>query len=603
MSIWQRAYETYEYYAQLAAVVREGDRQPLVPLGHMIANAHIEIAINASGDLVSIRQVSPDDSKTIIPATEDSASRAGKIIVAHPLSDQLIYLTEYGGEKHEKYLQALRDWADSTYSHPKVTAVFAYIQKNTLIDDLIRYKILPEKKSGNFIQAAVKKHEKDLIRWIVHGCGNTAACWMDPDLIDAFTKYRAQLQAQSGKVFCMISAEIGSNYGKHPRGTVATPNGAKLISSNDTTGFTYRGRFAGSAQAATISYESSQKAHNALQWIVANQGSIQGGRTFVCWNPKGKPVYQAYDPLMTEENSPIAPSDYADALRQTLSGYRNALPDEEDVVLAAFDAASTGRLSVTYYNELKGSDYYDRIEAWYRSCCFNHFRFGCQSPSLYWIVCAAFGTERSGKMEIDDRIRREHMQRLLNCMVESAPIPYDLVLALRNRASQPLAFSAKDDRDKRWRKNREQVLFTACSVIRKYNNDRIGREEWTMTLDRQNNDRSYLFGRLLAAMEAAERCTYDREEDREPNAIRLQASYCERPFHTANIIHQALTPYFQRMNPGLRKYYRDMIGSIFAQLREADAAMLNMRLDDSYLLGYYLQRNDIYTAKKEKEEA
>lgn len=601
MSIWQKAYETYENHAHLAGVTRVEDKQPLTPISHIVQRAQIEIDLDTAGNFVAASEIPKDQAKTIIPATEKSANRVGDNDCAHPLSDQLRYLCPIGGSKYEAYLSQLIQWSTSRYSHPKVTGILRYIQSGTILQDLENSGLIHRSDTGSMEKGKIAgtEYEKCMVRWRVHGLSDIPECWRDQSLFESFQNFNANNISNASPQFCMITGTEGASANMHPKGIVAAQYGAKLISANDSSGFTYRGRFTDDRQAATISYEASQKAHSALQWVAANQGRIQGNRTFVCWNPKGKPVYQVFDPFMSSDEVPLMPSDYANALKQTLEGYRNDLPDEEDVVIAAFDAATTGRLSIAYYNELKASDYYDRIAAWYSSCCFPRRAYhgqqpAYQSPLLYWIVCCAYGTERNDLMDVDDRIRREQIQLLLNCLLEKAPIPYNLVQALRHRASQPLAYHSI--------KNRDQVLFTACSVIRKYYNDRNGREVWTMTLDTENTDRSYLFGRLLALMEAAERSTYDRDEGREPNAIRLQSIYCERPLHTANIIHKSLEPYFRRMKPGTRRYYRDRIGEIFALLQEGDAGKLDLRLDDTYLLGYYLQRNAIYTKKQTEEE-
>ena len=82
---------------------------------------------------------------------------------------------------------------------------------------------------------------------------------------------------------------------QHLKGVIASSGNAKLISANDTSNFTFRGRFTDDSQAATVSYEASQKAHNALQWLAAEQGvrEVFGGRTFLCWNPQGIQVCHA----------------------------------------------------------------------------------------------------------------------------------------------------------------------------------------------------------------------------------------------------------------------------------------------------------------------
>ena len=89
---------------------------------------------------------------------------------------------------------------------------------------------------------------------------------------------------------CMISGETIVPARQHPKGIIPMNGNAKLISANDTSNFTYRGRFTDDQQAVTISYEASQKAHNALRWLAVEQGAriVFGGRTFLCWNPQGK---------------------------------------------------------------------------------------------------------------------------------------------------------------------------------------------------------------------------------------------------------------------------------------------------------------------------
>ncbi|MFR1481113.1 MAG: type I-C CRISPR-associated protein Cas8c/Csd1 [Hydrogeniiclostridium mannosilyticum] len=69
---------------------------------------------------------------------------------------------------------------------------------------------------------------------------------------------------------------------------------------------------------------------------------------------------------------------YRDALKKTIGGYRQALRPEADVVVVALDAATTGRLSVTYYNQLMASDFLARIERWWETCCWDSRRFGCR---------------------------------------------------------------------------------------------------------------------------------------------------------------------------------------------------------------------------------
>lgn len=123
-----------------------------------------------------------------------------------------------------------------------------------------------------------------------------------------------------------------------------------------------------------------------------------------------------------------------------------------------------------------------------------------------------------------------------------------------------------------------------------------------MALEPEKKDRSYQFGRLLAVMEKAERDTYDGSEGREPNAIRLQSIFCQRPMSTAdNLEKQLEKAYFPRLKPGSRIWYKNLMGQIMGIISEFPQEEWNKPLDNTYLMGYYLQRSALYTKKTDNE--
>lgn len=596
MSIWQRAVETYDCHSDQAG--KQSTKYPvaLTPIAHVIQNAQIEIILDEHGEFVQAKSVPKDDSKTIIPATEASAGRTSSAC-AHPLSDQLFYIAPYGGNKYEMYLNQLRSWAESEFSHPKVRAILAYIERGTIVDDLADEKLIELDESGK----PLSKYDKDMIRWRVMNTGDNDACYKDTSLFDAFIGYHHTLQSTAQKGLCMISGNEDLIAKKHPCGIVAKDGRAKLISANDKSNFTYRGRFIEPQQALTVGHETSQKAHNALAWIIANQSIMIGGRTFVCWSPRGDAslfkdsgtLTPSYSDEEEKKDFPVTPTDYKADLKKALSGWQDKLPAEDDIVIASFDAATTGRLSITYYNELKGSDFLNRLAFWKEHCYWSSGKFGYQSPSIWEIVKCAFGTEQNGKLSVDDRVMREQAQRLFHSVIDKSPIPQDIVMALMHRASMPLAYDTKS--------NRMKILYNACAVIYAYRTV-TKKEEWEMALEKDKKDRSYQFGRLLAVMEKVERDAYDPEEKREPNAIRMQSVFCERPMYASRIIRDSLNPYLEKLKPRARIYYNNLIGEIFGHLSEFDEKSLNRQLEDSYLLGYYLQRSELYTKKESTNE-
>ena len=191
----------------------------------------------------------------------------------------------------------------------------------------------------------------------------------------------------------------------------------------------------------------------------------------------------------------------------------------------------------------------------------------------------------------DDRVLRQQMQRLVSCRVDKAKFPADIVQALIERASTPLAYAPGV---------RERLLTAACAAIRKYHHDYF-EEELQMELDKGRADRSYQYGRLLAVLEKVERDTYDKDESREPNAIRLQTMFRRRPLHTFGIVNDQLErAYFPRLKPVSRSYYKRLISEIVEIIYACPESEWDKPLEDTYLMGYYLQRKDLYTAKTEK---
>lgn len=571
MGLLQKAVETYDAMAGRVGIVYENEKEPLAPISHIMARPQIKVILDQNGNFVTAQALDKDTPKIIIPATEGSAGRTVKAAeLPHPLCDYLRYLLPQNQVEYQHYISQLSDWTNSPFTHPKLHAVLHYVQGGTILADLS--------------QAGIAAEEKAMVCWEVNGLGEklNGPCWTDRALMNAFTDYIAAKQTNTSPVLCMVSGEMEVPAGQHPKGVIPVNGNAKLISANDSSGFTYRGRFDEAEQAATVSYTASQKAHNALRWLVANQSVPFGGRTFLCWNPQGIQIPKVTGPMGRKSGTAqrsATPSQYQKQLREVLSGWKENLPQSAGVAIAVFDAATTGRLAVTYYNELLASDFLDRLYDWEVSCCWENGPYGIQSPSLFQIVSWAFGTPRNGKPEIDDRILRQQMQRLMACRVDKAPFPLDVERALTEKASCLLLYKGE---------TRQKLLCTACAAIRKYHYDHL-KEEWDMALDKNCSDRSYLFGRLLAVAEAVENSTYTDENRRETNAMRMQKTFALRPMSTWRFLEEKLESYYKQLKPGLRQYYRKLTQEVVDKLPVSDSN-LNQKLEDIYLLGYYHQR-------------
>ena len=599
MGLMQAAAETFDAMQSKYAGRMVENHATLAPVSHILTGAQIEITLDQNGKCLGCSLLDKTEPKVVIPVTEESAGRTSSPC-AHPLCDQLGYIAGYNKTKHTLYIDQLKEWEESEFSHPALKPILNYAKGNTILHDLVQRGVIVLDDKG------MPENEKMLVRWRVIFPDQTVECWRDLSLFDSFTGFYASKKKTEESVICMVNGREEPGASQHPKGVISINGNAKLISANDTSGFTYRGRFENDAQALTISYETSQKAHNALRWLVAEQGAraVYGGRTFLCWNPQGKEVRSVVSAFKNIPSiTSIEYSDYREELKETLAGYKTKLPVEEKVVIAAFDAATTGRLALTYYNELMGSDYLERLCDWDENCCWRRGK-NIQPPLLIQIVSNAFGVQREEKgktlMKADDRVVRQQMQRLVECRINKKDIPADIVSALVNKASAPQAYE-----EYVWR----NIVFTACAVMNKNNKKKTisGEEDETlMGWDLNYHDRSFQFGRLLAALEKVEQDYYyqtgesgEDKKGRMTTAIKSLSRFRQRPFSTYTSIQEHLwQAYIPRLNQASKVRYEKLKGEIMNIIAGFPEEELNKPLQDIYLLGYDLQRSTFFKGMK-----
>jgi CRISPR-associated protein Csd1 len=639
MSWIQKLYETYNNCKSSIGYSTDAGVRPLLPICHITTQAHIEVVISADGNFRTARVITEkSDMTTIIPSTEGSASRAGMKPECHPLCDKLQYVagdfSEYGGsvtsgfsknpkEPYINYIDALSNWSNSEFSHPKARAVLKYVKKGTLIMDLSVSKVLYIEKSRFLGKDEVKREQnaKDIfsatnsnsqdgafVRWVIEAPDILETkVWKDKSLWDSWTNY--YLSSKEKDSVCYVTGHDAILTSNHPKYIRREGDGAKIISANDTTGFTFRGRFADDQQASSLSLEVSQKSHYALAWLISRQGYQKGDLVFVAWATSGAKVPNALEtPLSVidvEELSSDVPQTANTAqqvalkFKKKIAGYGKEIGETTDIVVMGLDSATTGRLAITYYRELKGSDFLRRIENWHESCAWMH-QYGMidvkseksdktttkhvsfvGAPSPNDIAEAAYGNR------IDDKLRKATITRLVPCIIDGQPISRDLVESTTRRASNRVGIrDPKDKFEREWNK----TLSIACSLYKKFKEKK---EKFDMSLDETRNTRDYLYGRLLALADHIEESALRKaKEKRATNAARYMQQFAQHPFRTWNQIHSALTPYMVRL--GGAGYYKSLISDVKDLFVNPEDFMNDKPLSGEYLLGYYCQRQKLW---------
>lgn len=595
MGLFQKAVETYDNMKSLAGVESEERKAALAPIGFITTGVQIEITVTEDGEFRGAEQIfdisedskgksQKSEKKIIIPVTEKSLKRTNTAATSpHPLCDKLMYMCPENKESYEAYLEQLQDWCDSEFACPKIKAILKYVKKGTIQADI-----------ASVGKIKVKKDTFVCWRVLSTDCAEPEEVWKSRSVIDSYINYyQSKIDASPEKALCYVSGELIMPADKHPGGVVSGM--AKLISSNDKKNFTYKGRFSDDSEALTVGFISSQKAHNALKWVVSNDGFRYGNRMFVCWNPKGKKTknpFASLFPDFSEAEENPTPTNYRKILAKTVLGYKNNFKPEDETVTAVFEAISDGRISVCYYSEMKAEDFLERLRFWDETTAWLHRTFGVTSPNLRNIADAAYGVPRTigenQTVETDEKVLAIAMQRLLLCRLEKAPFPADIMRSAVQKCSSLQLYD---------KLNREKQLFTTCAIIKKYIYDRF-KEEWNMALEPEKKNRSYQFGRLLAVLEKAERDAFDNGEKREPNAIRMWSLFVKRPMYaTTVIIEQLKNAYYPRLEPGERGYYDKLIEGIMRVISEFPENEIGKPLGEEYLMGYYLQKDALYPKK------
>ena len=629
MSWIQKLHETYERCAEAPQFASN----PPLPISHTTQQAHIEIVIDGHGNFRRGRAkvINREDQKTLIPCTEESSGRSGKAPKNHPLCDKLQYVAgdyrDFGGEvtigfakdlgePYRSYLQDLDGWAALQPTLSKLAAILSYVRKKQVIQDLVGERILPLDSEGKLLKRwdGDKKDspaifrimptgaspEDAFIRWRVEiPADPQTAIWEDREVMHSWTRYYASQQTKHG--LCMVTGEETTLAKQHPAKIRNAGDKAKLISSNDTSGYTFRGRFIDADQACGVGFVVTQQAHKALQWLLDSerqQAFRNGDQVIVAWAVSGKSLPDVFANSaqmfgLESEQEEVAPTYQGDAgqafavrLNRRLAGYRAELGSTDEIVVMALDSATPGRLAITYYRELTGSEFLERLQAWHETCAWHqnfgkHLKFvGVPSPRD--IAEAAYGRQVEGKS--GEKLRKATVERLLPCIIDGRPIPRDLVESTVRRTANRSGLEKWE-----WEKN----LGIACAVFRGHHKQR----SYQMTLEQGRTSRDYLFGRLLAVAERIEdMALYLAKEKRDTSAAKLMQRFADHPYSTWRTIELSLTPYKTRLrsnSPGFLVNMEKLIDGIVSTFNDQDF-MNEARLSGEFLLGYHCQRRALW---------
>jgi len=611
MSWIEKLYKTYENNSSSIGL----GEKPLLPVCHSTQKAQIQIVLDVDGEFLRASVVAKNDARTIIPCTEESSGRTSGV-TPHPLCDKLQYVAadyaQYGGEKepcYDKYNLLLNSWRSADSSNLKLQAVAQYIMKKKVIADLVSTGILHADKKGQLInqwngetgsvpeiflllgggvdsKGKRKAWQADaFVRWCVEIAGDAQSdVWNDRVLWESWINYCGHQSNTKG--LCYVTGQISRLADQHPAKLRNDGDKAKLISSNDSSGFTFRGRFLQADEACGVGFDVTQKAHSALRWLIARQGRCDGDQAIVAWAVSGvdvpDPIADTFSMLFkgqeeaVKRESEYTAQEIGEALKKLIGGYSATIGATEDVLVMGLDSATPGRMAVSFYRELTGSEFLQRVMSWHdlnTGCVWRQYfgkdRIFVGAPAPRDIAECAYGRR------LDEKLRKATIERLLPCIIDGTVIPRDLVESCVRRASNRSGLEYWEF---------EKALGIACALYKHHNKER----NYTMTLEVNRKTRDYLYGRLLASADSLESLAlWLAKEKRPTNAARMMQRFADHPCSTWRTIELSLTPYKARLGGRAHKQLAS-IDEIMSGFK-ADEFAADTPLTGEFLLGYHAQ--------------
>lgn len=644
VSVLKALYDTYNLALNANLVDRAEDideKTVLLPLYHSNKKSNgndiIQITLSTDGEFIKADWV-PKDKYIIFPVTEGSIIRSSGP-APHPLCDELSYLSkEIGSEKHDKYINEIKAWKnfiDQGHDNLTFDAIYTYIAKETVLDDVIKeifgitdYSI-DDNKIVHFIDKDQKSQkwvpEKVFITFLVEypdAFHKNLSVTTDKELHNNYIAYVRMLNKDKPKKYCNISNELTYCVKSH-RGIMGN---AKLISISNHNE-TYYGRFNTGEEVISIGYETSQKIHLMLKYFLENKNSsrwIGESSYLVNWfsddisNSSGLQITDAISAYDEDEDLDYDENEFlsfggniSKNLNDYLTGRYRFIPQESKFYVMIIDKISNGRVSIKYFREINKSDLYKRVEAWYLSTRWGFYNIKLQkiiqeSPSIYTLADYVMGTETEEKNNTtivchNKKLRAKTVERLLPCIIDGKKIPLDMVKRMLINLCKRSSYG------KTW----NSVVQAGCSILKKYKIDYRLKDEVNQMLDENNKDRSYLYGRLLAIYEKLESDTLPKSSDesgnRSTNAERLWTVYTKTPARTLMILEDKVRPYKERLQknkPRSYIYYERLIGKIIDDLSETENFdhEKNSPLTEDFVFGYYAQKQDLYKKRTEDKE-
>ena len=631
MDFFTSLLKAYEKAEEIGLVDQQnGDNPVLLPLYHTSLKSNgkniISVKLDQDGSFYKA-EVMADNQTIIFPVTANSVARSGSNPAPHPLVDKFsYYIPEVSQSQYDDFHKQLASW-------------IAYCEEGRVKEFLIKIQhfILQTDFLSSILQSLYGEHYQREGLKITYsdsdGKNKTvdlSAYFLEFSIVrfngfkdESVTSYKELHQSyisfvranQDNLGICNISGRTEQITNKH-RGLMGN---AKIISVSNK-GEAYKGRFKEREDVFSVGYETSEKIHLMIKYLLENKNSstwLGSSQYLINWFSDDlanesqldivKPVFnELFEDDIDQKDSSVflKPNQVNKKIRSSFIKGRKLFGNDATYYVAILNKTSNGRIALKYFRQLQVSQLLKNLESWQENYSWEpktkveNYKF--RTPTFSEIINAAYGVDREQYLELDnDSFKSDQYQQLVTALIDGNPVPSTIVKKLETNIKQRQKYP------NHW----SQVQQISLAILHK----QYGREFKPM-LDHENTNRSYLFGRLLAIFELMELKKYEienpnkdkKESNRITNAERYWNAYTSQPAKLMMNLVNKIKPYEEAVKLNahgifhkLDKERAEIVQLLSPLMAKKD---INDPLDYQFIFGYYAEKQFFYT-KQEKNES
>lgn len=628
MDFFTSLLKAYEKAEEVGLVdQRKGDNEPvLLPLYHTSLKSNgkniISVKLDADGSFYKAEFMGADQT-ILFPVTADSVARSGSSPAPHPLVDKFsYYVSEVNQSQYGIFYEQLNSWVDYCQEDEVknfLTKIQQFISQsdflNKILQSLFGKEYTRDLLKITYLDSDQKEKTIDLSAYFLefsieqfNGFKNESVTTYK-DLHQSFISFVEANQGDLGT--CNISGQEEKITSKH-RGLMGN---AKIISVSNK-GEAYKGRFKEREDVFSVGYKTSEKIHLMIKYLLENKNSstwLGSSQYLINWFSDDLAnescidiVHPEFDDWfddeeeVTEDTILITPNQENKQIGSSFIKGKKLFSDGATYNIAILNKTSNGRIALKYFRQLQVSELLQNLENWQENYSWElknkEGSYKLKIPTFNEIINVAYGVDKDRYLELDnDSFRSDQYQQLVTALIDGRPLPHTVVKKVEDNIKQRQKYP------KHW----YQVQQVSLALLHK----QYGREFKPM-LDHAENDRSYLFGRLLAIYELIEVQRYAMDggsSDRITNAERYWSAYTGQPAKMMSHLENKVKPYEEvlKLNrPGiwhkLEKEREEIIRLLSPIYTRND---FTQALDYKFIFGYYAEKRFYYTKQvKESEE-